>query len=288
MTAPKARRSSRPLGAPTGSRRRAATILAAAVIAVLALVAVGAMTLLGPTRTPAPAGPAASAAAAAPEVAGDGWNVAGQTALAARPMPALPDAAALPHTLSTSPAGPPIQLPAPTGRRGPVPSGYPAAPDGALAQLVALTRAGLTGGDPQVYDAAYAAVAAPGAPPAASTRLHRDLVTVRAQAGLAPTGPVPELAFDWTPTSGLIKGSTDGGRYVVACALGQLEVGAGGRVFSSGAGDCQALRWAAGTGGVGGQWQISPGTSAAPAPLAWPGSAEADQVGYREVQEVRE
>jgi hypothetical protein len=278
------------LTAPAGSRRRAAAVLAAAALAVLlaisAIVAVATrpttLSPPAPSPLPAPSSPTAPSSSAAAAV--DGWDVAAQTELAARPMPVLPEAAALPHALSTSPAGPPIQLPAPTGRRGPVPSGFPGTAEGALAQLVALTSAGLVGGDPQTYDTAHDAIAATGAPPANSTRLHRDLVAVRAQGGLPPTGAVPDVAFDWTPTSGLIKGSTDGGRYVVVCALGQLDVSAGGRTFSSGAGDCQAVRW---VGGVGSQWQISPGTPAAPAPLAWPGSAEADQIGYREVHSER-
>ena len=92
---------------------------------------------------------------------------------------------------------------------------------------------------------------------------------------------MPDLSFDWTPASGLIKGSTDRGRYVVACVLGQLDAGAGGRIISTGAGDCQALRYDHG------EWWISPGAAAAPAPLAWPGTAEAAQVGYRAVRRAR-
>ena len=158
-----------------------------------------------------------------------------------------------------------------------MPRGYPPTPEGALAQVAALTDAGLVNADPQAYAAAYEAVAAPGAPPATDSRLYRALVEVRAHAGLPATGPVPELTFVWTPTSGLIKGSTDNGRYVVACVLGQLDAGANGRMISTAAADCQGMRW------VGGQWWISPGPAAAAAPLAWPGSAEAAQVGYRAV-----
>ena len=194
-----------------------------------------------------------------------------------RPMPVLPETAAFPHKLSSASAAPPLRLPAAGTRSGPVPRGYPPTPEGALAQLAALTDTGLVNADPQVYATAYAAVAAPGAPPATDTRLYRDLAGVRAQAGLPPVGAAPEVSFAWTPTSGLIKGSTDGGRYVVACVLGQLDAGANGRVISTGAGDCQALRW------VDGQWWISPGVATAPAPLAWPGSPEAVQVGYRAV-----
>ena len=133
---------------------------------------------------------------------------------------------------------------------------------------------------PDAYAAAYTAVAAPGAPAVEATPLHRGLVEIRARSGLRTTGAVPGLTFSWTPGGGLIKGSTDRGRYVVACVIGQLDSGAHGQILSTGAGDCQALRF------VDGQWWISPGAAAAPAPLAWPGSAAAAQAGYRAVTDA--
>jgi hypothetical protein len=192
-------------------------------------------------------------------------------------MPALPEGAALPQPLEAAPVGPAIRLPAAGSRTGLVPRGFPPTPEGALAQLAALTAAGLVNGDPQAYASAYAALAAPGAPAVEATPLHRGLVEIRSRAGLPATGAVPGLTFDWTLSGGLIKGSTDRGRYVVACVLGQLDTGANGQILATGAGDCQALRF------VDGQWWISPGAAAAPAPLAWPGSAAAAQVGYRGV-----
>ena len=264
-----------PIRGPRGGRRRAVLILTAAALGVLAVV-VGLVAALLPNPPDTPSPPEGALAPPAP-VDTEGWDVAAQTELASRPMPVLPEAAAFPHELSSASAAPPIRLPAAGTRSGPVPRGYPPTPQGALAQLAALTDTGLVNADPQVYATAYAAVAAPGAPPATDSRLYRDLVGVRAQAGLPPVGAAPEVSFDWTATSGLIKGSTDGGRYVVACVLGQLDAGANGRVISTGAGDCQGMRW------VDGQWWISPGVAAAAAPLAWPGSPEAVQVGYRAV-----
>ena len=266
-----------PIAGPGGGRRRAVLILTAAALGVLAVV-VGLVAALlpNPPDTPSPAPPPPAPV----DTEGwdtEGWDMAAQTELASRPMPVLPEAAAFPRELSSAPTGPSIRLPAAGNRSGPVPRGYPPTPQGALAQLAALTDTGLVNADPQVYATAYAAVAAPGAPPATDSRLYRDLVAVRAQAGLPRSARHPKVTFDWTPTSGLIKGSTDGGRYLVACVLGQLDAGANGRVISTGAGDCQALRW------VDGQWWISPGVAAAPAPLAWPGSPEAVQVGYRAV-----
>ena len=270
-----------PVAAPA-RRRRAAAILAAVVVVVVGLVAGLVLVLLPARTTPPPSTPPppeSSGSSTTP--ADDDTSSAAQAELATRPMPTLPDAAAMPHALSAAPAAAPKRLPAGAERDEVVPRGFPPTPEGALAQLVALTDAGLVNADPAAYARAYGAVAEPGAPPVEATPLHRDLVEVRARAGLPAIGAVTELTFDWTPTSGLIKGTADRGRFAVVCALGQLDVGAGGRMFASGAGDCQALRYRAG------QWWIAAGPAAAPAPLAWPGSDEAAEVGYRAVQDAR-
>lgn len=275
-------RTGAPLTAPAGTRRRAALILATAAVTIAVLV-LGLVVVLRAGPTPAPADPTPPAPPSAPPSASavpgqsQGWDLAGQTEVATRPMPTLPQGAALPQPLSTDQAGPALRLPEPTSRGGLVPRGFPPTPEGALAQLVALTSAGLLNADPQAYATAYAALAAPGAPPVEATPLHRGLVEIRARAGLPASGAVPGLTFDWTPAAGLIKGSTDQGRYVVVCVLGQLDSGANGRLLSTGAGDCQAMRF------VDGQWWISPGAAAAPPTLAWPGSAAAAQAGYRTV-----
>src|SRR5207344_2276729 len=110
-----------------------------------------------PTPPPAPVpGPQP----AVPDAGGDGWDLAGQTELATRPMPSLPQRAALPQPLSADSAGPPIRLPSPASRTGLVPRGFPPTAEGALAQLAALTAAGLVNADPGAYAAAYTAVAA--------------------------------------------------------------------------------------------------------------------------------
>jgi hypothetical protein len=207
------------------------------------------------------------------------WDVTAQTDLATRAMPHLPEAAAWPHVLAQESGGPPITLPAPGSIPGVVPTGFPPTVEGAIAQLAALTRIGLAGGDPQQYRRAYESISLPGAPPVETTRLHRDLTRIRARvAGLPPSGPVAGMVFVWTPTSALVKGTTDGGRYAVVCVLGELVTGLNGRSVSSGAADCQALRR------VDEQWRISPGAAAAPASVAWPGSAFAVRAGYRAVR----
>lgn len=227
----------------------------------------------GPGRDPRPP----TLGGRSPAVEG-GWDVAAQTALATRPMLQLPDVAAQPHALAIAPAGPPLVLPPPTQTAGRwIPGGFPATPEGAVAQLAALTAGGFVGGDPQVYAQAYQSIALPGAPRADRTRLATDLQRFRARAGLPRDGAVPGLSATWRLTSAQVKGTTDSGRYVVACVLGELTVTANGQVVTGGGGDCQALRY------VDGNWQISPGAAAAPAPLAWPGTAEAIAAGYRAV-----
>lgn len=206
------------------------------------------------------------------------WDIAAQTALATRPMPQLPESAALPHPLAEYTAGPPIALPEPIGPAGELPVTFPGTVEGAVAQLAALTQAGLEGGDPLRYRRAYEAIMLPGAPAPETARLYRDLRRVRAGVlEFPPSGAVAGLVFTWTPTSALIKGTTDGDRYTVVCVLGELVAGINGQSISTGAGDCQAFRR------IGDRWWISPGAAAAPATLAWPGSAEAVRAGYRAV-----
>ncbi|MDX6363231.1 MAG: hypothetical protein QOC85_2241, partial [Streptomyces sp.] len=158
-----------------------------------------------------------------------------------------------------------------------VPGGFPATAEGAAAQQAALMVAGLSGGDPQTYAAAYTSVALPGAPAPDTTAMFTGLQTFRSHARAAPTGPVVGLQVSWTPTSALIKGTTDGGRYAVVCVLGEMTVAANGQIASGGIGDCQALRY------VDSEWRIAPGAPAAKGPSAWPGTAEAVAAGYRDI-----
>ena len=254
------------------------TLIAAA--AVLALLAVLATVVLAPP--PVPDAPAPEAAPAPAPVDGGGLGP-GRAVRAGDPA----DAGAARRGRAAAraehrPAGARrCGCPHPATGDGSVPRGFAPTPEGALAQLVALTERRDEQRRPAGLRERLRRGRRPGAPPVAATPLHRGLVAIRARAGLPATGAVPDLIFDWTPASGLIKGSTDRGRYVVACVLGQLDAGAGGRIISTGAGDCQALRYEQG------QWWISPGPAAAPAPLAWPGTDEAARVGYRAVRHAR-
>jgi hypothetical protein len=191
-------------------------------------------------------------------------------------MLALPPQAAQPQPLTTTSAGPSISLPKPAvgfGHR----TAFPRSPEGAVAQLKALDEQAMAGGDPDTYDRDYRARALAGAPDPRETGLSSVLVSFRATSGLPGVGFVPDLSVDYQVTEGLIKGVADQGRYTVACVLGELTVQYQERTVSAGVGDCQALRW------TGTDWRISPGTLAAPAPCAWPGSLDAVEAGYREL-----
>src|SRR5581483_11837472 len=185
-----------------------------------------------PTPTQAPAPPTTPPNSA-------GWDLAAEKALATRPMLALPEIASAPQPLAQRPATASLHLPAATGNIGDVPAGFPNTAEGAVAALAALTAQGLRGADPQTYIRAYREVAAPGAPPADQARLTRLLADIRSSAGLAPTGPRAGLTMSWQPEQAQIKGVLDGGRYVVACVLGQFTADYQGRLVTYGVGDCQ-------------------------------------------------
>ncbi|OAP24189.1 MULTISPECIES: hypothetical protein [Amycolatopsis] len=199
-----------------------------------------------------------------------------ETALATRPMTWLPAEAAQPHPQSPRTAGPPIVLPPPSQRAGRwIPDSFPPTAEGALAQLAALNQAGLSGGDPETYDRAYAQLALQGAPSVAEAGLHVLLREFRKAAGVAAGEITDGLTVRYEVTHGLIKGTADQGHYVVACTLGQFSVDYQGQGTSVGVGDCQALRW------TGSSWRISPGPRAAYASSAWPGTDESVDAGYR-------
>ncbi|MEV4734666.1 hypothetical protein [Saccharopolyspora sp. NPDC049426] len=252
-------------------------------IAVLLLAAVAVAAALVTSRErigpePLPVAPPARPGPG-PIVGSGGWDLAGQHALASAPMAALPAVAAQPQPMTTDSAGDPITIPPASQWVGRwIPAGFPATPEGALGQLAALDEAAMRGGDPGTYALGYRDLALPGAPQPQNTGLFSLLRSLRTSAGLDPTGVVLELTTSFQVTHGQIKGSTDGGRYVVACVLGQFSVDYRGQTRTAGVGDCQALRH------DGSDWRIAPGEVAAAAPCAWPGSADAVRAGYRDVK----
>ena len=209
---------------------------------------------------------------------GDGaWDVSAEAAIARRPMVAFSVEATQPHTLSTHTAGVAIPLPTATIRTGTVAQGFPHTAEGALAQLKALDETGMQGLDPAAYDLAWHELALPGAPAPAGVGLVRAASAARSRAGLDATGPVDGLTSTYQVDAGLIKGTTDGGYFVVPCVLGELSVIAPTSARRAGAGDCQGMRW------VQGRWRISPIALPSAAPCAWPGTEEAVTAGYRAV-----
>ncbi len=263
------------------SRQRRAALRLVLIVAVVLLVAAVTVALIAqlgsaPPRSDGPAEVEPPVAPPAEHGAG-GWDLATQQQIATRPMVALPPQATQPQRMSTQTAGPALAIPKPDPARW-APEGYPSSPKGALGRLAALNEVGMVGGNPADYARHYRAMSLPGAPAPEFTGLHSLLTSMRQSAGIAPTGMVPGLAVNYELTHGQIKGTSDDGRYVVACVLGQLSVDYQGHTLNRGVGDCQALRW------TGQAWRISPGVLPAPAPSAWPGSDDALRAGYQELE----
>lgn len=258
----------------TAPRRRAVRKLAvaAAVLVVVAFVVASVAALA--LNAGSGAGTARSPGAAVTAGGSGRWDTAAEDAIAAAPMPAFPVAAAQPHALAAPATRAPLRIPAPRVITGVVHTGFPRTPAGALAQLKALNEAGMVGLDPATYASAYTAVAAPGAPDPATTTLSQIAAGSRAKGGLAGTGPVASMNASYQVSAGLIKGSSDNGRFVVACTLGVLSVVTTTASVRVGIGDCQSMRW------TGGQWRISPTTAPTLAPATWPGTTEAQTAGY--------
>lgn len=260
-----------------GSRRRAGFRLATMVLIVAALVAVAASLLVArhvtdPARHAAPPAPGDAPVTSTPPRSVSPAEVA----LARRPMRTLPARAALPQPLASTAAGAPIPLPERSHRGAErAGAGFPPTPEGALAQLKAITERGLRDGTPAGYARVYRAVSQPHAPHPRSTGLYILLEDVFASAELDPVEAAAEFRSSYQVSHGQIKGTAAEGEYVVACVLGQLSLQYRGHTVTAGVGDCQALRY------TGRGWLISSGPLAAAAPHAWPGSADSVAAGYR-------
>lgn len=263
----------------TRIRRRAGLRLTTVVLAVLVLVGLVAALLVARHVTAPPAAPGAAPPLSVPAAPGPiGVEQTQENALAAQPMLQLPAQAAQPQAMTTTTAGEPIAVPAPVTTAGRwIPGGFPDTAQGALGQLTALNETALAAADPEVYARGYREFSEQGAPDPGSTGLAALLRSMRSRAQLPASGSVAGLSATFHVTHGQIKGSTSGGRYVVACVLGQYSVSVNGQAVAAGVGDCQAMRW------NGTEWRIASGALAAAAPCAWPGSADAVKAGYREL-----
>ena len=192
------------------------------------------------------AGPASAAVATGPRATADA-----QDALAARPMPAVPESASRPAPVSDRDPGPPIVLP-PATVTGPagVPTGFPHTPEGAMAQLAAIDQTALQSGSLSGARAVIAAWALPGGPTTTSWSGVRAMSTLLNATGLSGGGS-PQLAVVLTPLMGQIKGSV-GPDFVVPCVDFELDVTLQQTARGATA-DCQRMVWHVD------RWMIGPG-----------------------------
>ena len=271
-------------GAPHGvqwSRRRMLALLALAALT-LALLVVGlvlaVLHVLDPTGQHTGAGSTTEGAGQVPEAepTGAASEAEARDALAAEPMPAVPEAASRPAPVSSRDPGPPIVLPRATvtGPAG-VPTGFPRTPEGAMAQLAAIDQTALQSGSLSGARDVIAAWALPGGPTTTSWSGVEAMRTLLTATGLSGGGS-PRLAIVLTPLMGQIKGSV-GPDFVVPCVDFELDVTL--QQTARGAiADCQRMVWHLD------RWMIGPGDEPALPPSVWPGTDLAISVGYRDLR----
>ena len=216
-----------------------------------------------PSMRPAPTAPAEAALKSAKD------------ALAARPMLAVAPADALPQPLTGYTTTAPLMLPAATNTTGPLPTGYPRTPQGAVAQLAAINALALKDLNPANPKAAYDWASLPGAVPFEQWTPQVGVAAILAAAG-TPQGST-DLTSTWTLTHAQVKGVLDGGNFVVACVLGEFDANYRS-IVRAGVGDCQRMVWHQG------RWWIGPGAQPAFAPSTWPGSASCVRANWQEVR----
>jgi hypothetical protein len=279
------RRGGREPRSPQWSRRKMLALLAMAALTVAVLIAGLALAVahaLNPTHDGADAGNAGgsigSAAGPAPAAVGTGPRATADArdALAARPMPAVPESASHPAPVSDRDPGPPIVLP-PATVTGPagVPTGFPHTPEGAMAQLAAIDQTALQSGSLSGARAVIAAWALPDGPTTSSWSVVRAMSTLLSATGLSGGGS-SQLAVVLTPLMGQIKGSV-GPDFVVPCVDFELDVTLQQTARGATA-DCQRMVW------HGDRWMIGPGDEPAQPPSVWPDTDLALDVGYRDLR----
>lgn len=204
--------------------------------------------------------------------AGTAQGVNRRDEIAAAPMLRVPAEAMKPAARSDEPAP---RLRVPVGRElGPanVMTGFPATPEGAIGQLGQIEVTVLQTMSLSTATDVYEAWALPGGAGAESWALTRGVESFLSSSGM---GESKEAAVTVTaePDGALVKG-TDGPDWVTACVL--LRISATYRMEGQVAfGHCERMQW------VGGRWMIAPGSPPAPAPSTWPGTALANEAGWR-------
>ena len=193
--------------------------------------------------------------------------------VAAAPMLTVPDDAMFPAAVDTGPD--PAGIDIPSGRAvGPaqILAGFPHTPPGALGQLAQIDLAVLQAMSLPVAREVYGAWAMPG-----GIGVEDWWITQSVQTFLTSTsmGEVldPGAYVEVEPAAALVKG-TDGPDWLVGCVL--LKVTASYRHVGQVAfAHCERMQW------NGDRWMIAPGPPPAPAPSTWPGTAWANQAGWR-------
>jgi hypothetical protein len=263
------------------SRRKMRALLVMAALAVALLViglVVAVLHALNPTGQRAGAGSTTEGVGQAREAepTGTATEAEARDALAAEPMPAVPESASRPAPVSNRDPGPPIVLPRATvtGPAG-VPTGFPRTPAGAMAQLAAIDQTALQSGSLSGARAVIAAWALPGGPTTTNWSGVEAMRTLLTATGLSGGGS-PQLAVVLTPLMGLIKGSV-GPDFVVPCVDFELDVTLQQTARGATA-DCQRMVWHLD------RWMIGPGDEPALPPSVWPGTDLAISVGYRDLR----
>ncbi len=263
------------------SRRKLLALLAVAALTVVLLVVglvLAVLPVLDPTGRRIGAGSTIEGAGQTREAepTGAATEAEARDALAAEPMPAVPESASRPAPVSNRDPGPPIVLPRATvtGPAG-VPTGFPHTPEGAMAQLAAIDQTALQSGSLSGARDVITAWALPGGPTTTTWSGVEAMRTLLNATGLSGGGS-PQLAVVLTPLMGQIKGSV-GPDFVVPCVDFELEVTLQQTARGATA-DCQRMVW------HGDRWMIGPGDEPALPPSVWPGTDLAIDVGYRDLR----
>ena len=172
---------------------------------------------------------------------------------------------------------PGLALPKTTSSVGGVASGFPKTPEGAVAQLAALDTGAYSNFSLDTGRAIYNAYAMPGAVSVSDWEPTNTIMQFYAD---NPSNDPSGMTATFTPVQGLIKGTADGGNFVVACVLGRLQYSYQGDSALIGAPDCDRMQWS------GGRWMLAPGAKPAEPPLVWPRNAQSYQAGFRDLTGV--
>lgn len=187
------------------------------------------------------------------------------------PTPEIDDAR--PGPLSKGSTGT-IKLPQPsTLGEAQVGTGFPASPEGALAQLIAIDRRAIESASVVAAQDVIAVWAAPGGPTPESWSGVAAVQALLEAAGLPADGS-GDLAIQLDPAMGLIQDAGAGTATVCVDFVLTATV-AGHQSDRVAAADCQHMARR------GERWEIAAGEEAAPTPSLWPGTQAAYDAGYQ-------